>query len=98
MVIWNTLRIFGIFCDYSVHIVLIWYIFSCFGIVHQEKSGNPGGQEKIKGAEEEERNKGSLTSKKSFRAFGYFFRHFQSDGEDRISVMPVHRGIRTHSR
>jgi hypothetical protein len=27
MAIWNTLRIFGIFCDYSVHFVFIWYIF-----------------------------------------------------------------------
>jgi hypothetical protein len=42
MAIWNTSRIFGIFCDHSVLIVLIWYIFSCFGIKHKEKSGNPG--------------------------------------------------------
>jgi hypothetical protein len=42
MVIWNILWISGIFCDHSVHIVLIWYIFSCFGIMHQEKSGNTG--------------------------------------------------------
>jgi hypothetical protein len=25
-----------------VHIVSIWYIFSDFGTMHQEKSGNPG--------------------------------------------------------
>jgi hypothetical protein len=33
---------FGIFYDHLVHLVLIWYIFSGFGIMHQEKSGNPG--------------------------------------------------------
>jgi hypothetical protein len=38
MSIWNIL---WIFCDHSVHIVLIWYIFSCFGIIHHGKSGNP---------------------------------------------------------
>jgi hypothetical protein len=27
--------------DHSVHFVSIWYIFSSFGIMHQEKSGNP---------------------------------------------------------
>jgi hypothetical protein len=42
MAIWNTLRIFGTFCDHSVLVVLIWYIFPYFGIMHQEKSGNPG--------------------------------------------------------
>jgi hypothetical protein len=42
MAIWNILWIFGIFCDHSVHIVLIWYILSYFGIMHlPEKSGNP---------------------------------------------------------
>jgi hypothetical protein len=25
-----------------VHFVYIWYIFSSFGIMYQEKSGNPG--------------------------------------------------------
>jgi hypothetical protein len=28
--------------DHSLHFVFIWYIFSSFGIMHQEKSGNPG--------------------------------------------------------
>jgi hypothetical protein len=41
MTIWNTLRPFGIFYDHLVHFVLIWYIFSGFGIMYQEKSGNP---------------------------------------------------------
>jgi hypothetical protein len=27
--------------DHLVHFVLIWYIFSGFGIMYQEKSGNP---------------------------------------------------------
>jgi hypothetical protein len=33
---------FRIFYDHSAHCVLFWYIFSGFGVVHQEKSGNPG--------------------------------------------------------
>jgi hypothetical protein len=32
---------FGIFYDPLVHFVFIWYIFSGFGIMYQEKSGNP---------------------------------------------------------
>jgi hypothetical protein len=39
--VWNILWPFGMLCDHSVQIVLIWYIFSFFGIMHQEKSGNP---------------------------------------------------------
>jgi hypothetical protein len=39
--VWNILRTFGIFYDHLVHFVFIWYIFSSFGIMHQEKSGNP---------------------------------------------------------
>jgi hypothetical protein len=41
MTIWNILRTFRIFNDNLVHIVLIWYIFSSFGVMYQEKSGNP---------------------------------------------------------
>jgi hypothetical protein len=41
MAIWNILRTFGIFYDHLVHFVFIWYIFSGFGIMHQERSGNP---------------------------------------------------------
>jgi hypothetical protein len=33
---------YGIFYDHLVHYVLIWYIFSGFGIMYQEKSGNHG--------------------------------------------------------
>jgi hypothetical protein len=33
---------FRIFYDHLVHFLFIWYIFSCFGIMYQEKSGNPG--------------------------------------------------------
>jgi hypothetical protein len=43
MVICNILWAFGIFKDHAyAHFVFIWYIFSGFGIMHQEKSGNPG--------------------------------------------------------
>jgi hypothetical protein len=42
MVIYNVLRIYGICYDHLVHFVFIWYIFSGLGILHQEKSGNPG--------------------------------------------------------
>jgi hypothetical protein len=41
MAIWNILRILGKFYDYLVHFVFIRYTFSGFGIMHQEKSGNP---------------------------------------------------------
>jgi hypothetical protein len=41
MVIWNIFRPFG-------NVVLIWYIFHRFGIVCQEKSGNPGPNVQIK--------------------------------------------------
>jgi hypothetical protein len=34
MSIWSFLRLFGIF-------LVIWYIFSRFGMVYQEESGNP---------------------------------------------------------
>jgi predicted membrane protein len=39
--IWNILWRLGIFYDHLVHFVLIWYIFSGFGSLYQEKSGNP---------------------------------------------------------
>jgi hypothetical protein len=42
MVIWNILQAFGTFYDHLVHFVFIWHIFSSLGIMHQEKSGNPG--------------------------------------------------------
>jgi hypothetical protein len=35
------LRTFGIFYDHLVQFVLIWYISPGFGIMYQEKSGNP---------------------------------------------------------
>jgi hypothetical protein len=31
----------GILSDHVGHWVFIWYIFSCFGVMNQEKSGNP---------------------------------------------------------
>jgi hypothetical protein len=33
---------FGIFYDHLVYFVVIWYISPRFGILYQEKSGNPG--------------------------------------------------------
>jgi hypothetical protein len=41
MAIWNISGRFWIFCDRFVHFVFIWYIFSGFGIMYKEKSGNP---------------------------------------------------------
>jgi hypothetical protein len=47
MPIWNNLWILGIFYDYLVNFVFIWYIFSGFGIMYREKSGNPCDQSKF---------------------------------------------------
>jgi hypothetical protein len=41
MAIWNILCPLGTFCIHLVHFVFIWYIFSGFGIMYQEKSGDP---------------------------------------------------------
>jgi hypothetical protein len=41
MAISKFLQTFGIFYDHLVHFVSIGYIFSGFGIMYQEKSGNP---------------------------------------------------------
>jgi hypothetical protein len=40
MAICNILRTFGIFNDHLVHFVFFWYIFSGFGFMYQEESGN----------------------------------------------------------
>jgi hypothetical protein len=37
----NILGTFDIFCGHLVQFVSVWYIFSGFGIVCHEKSGNP---------------------------------------------------------
>jgi hypothetical protein len=48
MALWSILRPVGIFLaiwyifDNLVYFVVIWYIFPRLGILHQEKSGNPG--------------------------------------------------------
>jgi hypothetical protein len=42
MTIWPILRPLEIFYCHLVYFVVIWYIFLHFGILHQEKSGNPG--------------------------------------------------------
>jgi hypothetical protein len=41
MTIWSILRPFEIFYGHFIYFVVIWYIFPCFGILDQEKSGNP---------------------------------------------------------
>jgi hypothetical protein len=41
MDIWSILQTFYIFHDHLVYQVVIWYIFPRFGIMHQQKSGNP---------------------------------------------------------
>jgi hypothetical protein len=33
---------FGIVCRHLAYFMVIWYIFYHFGMLHQEKSGNPG--------------------------------------------------------
>jgi hypothetical protein len=47
MAIWNILWRFGIFYAQLVHFVFISYIFFGFGIVYQEKSGNPDFQHRL---------------------------------------------------
>jgi hypothetical protein len=41
MAIWNILWTFWVFYDHLVNFVFLRYISSGFGIMHQEKSGNP---------------------------------------------------------
>jgi hypothetical protein len=41
MSIWNILQEYGIFNGAFVIFVVIWYVFLSFGILYQEKSGNP---------------------------------------------------------
>jgi hypothetical protein len=31
----------GLFCGHSDYFMVIWYILPPFGVLHQEKSGNP---------------------------------------------------------
>jgi hypothetical protein len=37
---WYILGLFGLFNGHLVYFKVIWYIFSCFGLLHQDKSGN----------------------------------------------------------
>jgi hypothetical protein len=39
--IWSTLRPSGIFCGDLAYFLVIWYIFSRFGMMYHGKSGNP---------------------------------------------------------
>jgi hypothetical protein len=43
MAVWTVLQPLGIFCCHLVCLMVIWFIFSRFGTLYQEKSGNPGG-------------------------------------------------------
>jgi hypothetical protein len=42
LTIWSILWLLEIFYGHLVYFVVIWYIFPRFGILEQEKSGNPG--------------------------------------------------------
>jgi hypothetical protein len=44
MTIWSILRPLEIFYGHLVYFVVIWYIFPRFGILDQEKSGNPAAE------------------------------------------------------
>jgi hypothetical protein len=44
MASWSILRPFGIFSGYLVYLRVIWYSVFPFGMLNQEKSGNPDGQ------------------------------------------------------
>jgi hypothetical protein len=44
MVLWSILRPFENFCGHLVNFIVIWWIFSRFGMFYQEKSGNPATQ------------------------------------------------------
>jgi hypothetical protein len=41
----STLRPNDTFYGHLVHFVVIWYIFSSFGILYREQSGNPAQQQ-----------------------------------------------------
>jgi hypothetical protein len=41
MTIWSILRPFGIVCGHLAYVMVIWYVFPRFGMLYQEKSGNP---------------------------------------------------------
>jgi hypothetical protein len=46
IIIWSFLRPLEIFYGHLVYFVVNWYISPRFGILHQEKSGNPDGRTK----------------------------------------------------
>jgi hypothetical protein len=41
MTIWSIIRQFGIFYGHMIYIMSIWNIYFRFGMLYQEKSGNP---------------------------------------------------------
>jgi hypothetical protein len=44
MAIWDVFGLLGIFYEHLVHFLFIWHIFSSFGSMSKEESGNPGAQ------------------------------------------------------
>jgi hypothetical protein len=42
MTIGSILLLFALFCGHLVYFMAIWYILPRFGMLYQEKSGNPG--------------------------------------------------------
>jgi hypothetical protein len=42
LTIWSILRPLQIFYGHMSYFVVIWYVYPRFGILYQEKSGNPG--------------------------------------------------------
>jgi hypothetical protein len=48
MVIWSILLPFRILYDHLVYFVVIWVHFSRFGMLYQEKSGNPANKSQNK--------------------------------------------------
>jgi hypothetical protein len=44
MTSWSILLLLEKFHGHLVYFVVIWYIFPRFGILYQEKSGNPAGE------------------------------------------------------
>jgi hypothetical protein len=38
---WSILKLFGIVCGHCAYFMVIWYIFPRFGMLYQEKAGNP---------------------------------------------------------
>jgi hypothetical protein len=69
MTIWSILQPLEIFYAHLVYFEVIWYIFPRFGILDQEKSGNPGA--------DASRQRCSLGSDVERKLFVIFFAKYQ---------------------